>query len=75
MRQIDAKKEGLINRFSEKLDLKEVMISKIDNLDLVSFERLLSDIIAKELRHLEYLGAVMGFLIGVAQSAIFYFIG
>ncbi len=54
--------------------MKEVMISKIDSLDLASFERLLSGIIAKELRHLEYLGAIMGFIIGVAQSAIFYFI-
>ena len=51
------------------------MISRIDSLDLKSFERLLSDIISKELRHLEYLGAVMGFMIGVAQSVIFYFIG
>ena len=75
LRQIDTKKEALVNRFREKLDLKEVMISKIDSLDLVSFERLLSDIIAKELKHLEYLGAVMGFFIGVAQSVIFYLIG
>jgi uncharacterized membrane protein YheB (UPF0754 family) len=75
LRQIDAKKETIVNRFREKLDLKEVMISKIDSLDLVSFERLLSDIIAKELKHLEYLGAVMGFFIGVVQSVIFYLIG
>ncbi len=74
LRQIDTKKEALVNRFRDKLDLKEVMISKIDSLDLHSFERLLSGIISKELRHLEYLGAVMGFAIGVAQSIIFYLI-
>ena len=74
LRQIDTKKEVLADRFRDKLDMKEVMISKIDSLDLASFERLLSGIIAKELRHLEYLGAIMGFIIGVAQSAIFYFI-
>jgi uncharacterized membrane protein YheB (UPF0754 family) len=74
LRQIDTKKEELVTRFRDKVDLKEVMISKIDNLDFRSFERLLTDIIASELKHLEYLGAVMGFMIGVVQSVIFYLI-
>lgn len=74
LRQVDTKKEELVTRFRDKVDLKEVMISKIDNLDFLSFERLLSDIIARELKHLEYLGALMGFMIGVVQSVIFYLI-
>ncbi len=74
LRQIDTKKEELVTRFRDKVDLKEVMISKIDNLDFLSFEKLLSDIIARELKHLEYLGAVMGFMIGAVQSVIFYLI-
>ncbi len=74
LRQVDTKKEELVTRFRDKVDLKEVMISKIDNLDFLSFEKLLSDIIARELKHLEYLGALMGFMIGVVQSVIFYLI-
>ncbi len=74
IKHIDKKRAGLVDRFKEKLDLNEMMVSRIDNLNFERFEGLLTDFIAKELKHLEYLGGVMGFLIGLAQSGLFYFL-
>ncbi|GMR04680.1 MAG: DUF445 family protein [Thermodesulfobacteriota bacterium] len=74
IKQIDSKKDTLVERFKENIDLNEMMVSRIDNLNFDRFEALLTDFITKELKHLEYLGGVMGFIIGLAQTAIFYFL-
>ncbi len=74
LKQIDKKKGDLASKFRENLDLQDMMVSKIDKLDLMSFEGLLTDFISKELKHLEYLGGLMGFLIGVIQAIIFYIV-
>ncbi len=74
LRQIDKKKGDIASKFKENLDLKNLMVAKIDKLDLMSFEGLLTDFISKELKHLEYLGGLMGLLIGIVQSIIFYFV-
>ncbi|MBE9528421.1 MAG: DUF445 family protein [Proteobacteria bacterium] len=74
LKQIDRKKGDIATKFKENLDLKNLMVSKIDKLDLMSFEGLLTDFISKELKHLEYLGGLMGLLIGIVQSILFYFV-
>lgn len=70
--QIDKKKDGLAAKFKGNVDVKGHLVKKIDGLDLSKFESMLTDFISKELRHLEWLGAVLGFIIGVGQSVIFY---
>lgn len=73
LRQIDLKKGKIADKFRENIDIKEMLVSKIDRLDLMRFEKLLTEFIARELKHLEWLGGIMGFLIGIAQSAFTYF--
>jgi uncharacterized membrane protein YheB (UPF0754 family) len=73
--QIDKKKGALASKVKDNIDIKELLVSKIDNLDLMKFERLLTDFIARELKHLERLGGVMGFLIGLIQSGLAYYFG
>jgi uncharacterized membrane protein YheB (UPF0754 family) len=75
VRQIDRKKGSIAARFKDNVDVKELLLMKIDNLDLARFEGLLTGFIAKELKHLEYLGGLIGFLIGLSQSALIYFTG
>ncbi|HHL40238.1 MAG TPA: DUF445 family protein [Deltaproteobacteria bacterium] len=72
LRQVDAKKRGLAARIRDNIDIKDMLVSRIDALDVRRFEGLLTDFIAKELRYIERLGAVMGFVIGLFQSAFFY---
>lgn len=73
LRGIDRKKGNLTNKFMENIDIKELLISKIDNLDLVRFEGGLTDFMAKELKHLGLLGAGIGFLMGLAHSGLIYY--
>lgn len=65
---LDRKKDSFAARVKDSIDVQELLVNRIDKLDLKRFERLLTDFIARELKHLEYLGGVMGFLIGVCQS-------
>jgi len=65
---LDRKKDTLAAKVKDSIDVQELLVNRIDKLDLKRFERLLTDFIARELKHLEYLGGVMGFLIGVMQS-------
>lgn len=67
---LDRKKDSLAAKVKDSIDVQELLLNRIDKLDLKRFEKLLTDFIAKELKHLEYLGGVMGFLIGVFQSVL-----
>lgn len=67
---LDRKKDTLAAKVKNSIDVQDLLVTRIDNLDLKRFEKLLTDFIAKELKHLEYLGGVMGFLIGLFQSAL-----
>ncbi len=73
LRQLDKKKGSLADKFKKNIDIKELLVSKIDQLDLKRFEGLLTEFISRELKHLEWLGGVMGFIIGVGQSLFMYF--
>ncbi len=73
LRHIDLRKTDIAEKFARNVDVKELLASRIDELDLKRFEGLLTGFITKELRHIEQLGGVMGFLIGLLQSGIFYY--
>lgn len=70
LRHIDEKKEKLVGSFQEKIDIKEMLVSRVDNLNLAQFEKLLIDFIARELKHIEWIGGVLGFIIGCVQVLI-----
>jgi len=73
LRQLERKKGSLADKFKDNINIQELMISKIDQLDLKRFEGLLTDFISRELKHLEWLGGLMGFFIGIAQAIFMYF--
>ena len=71
---LDKKKDDIVNRFKESIDVNHLLSSRLDDLDLEEFESLLTEFIGKELRHIEWIGGIMGFLIGVVQVILLYFI-
>ncbi|MFQ5585228.1 MAG: DUF445 domain-containing protein [Thermodesulfobacteriota bacterium] len=71
---LDSKKGNIVNRFKESIDVNHLLSSRIDDLDLEDFEALLTEFIGRELRHIEWIGGIMGFLIGTVQAILFYFI-
>ena len=48
--------------------------NKINELDLYQLEELIIKVAKKELKHIEILGLVLGFLIGIIQGIIIIFI-
>ncbi|MFO7887824.1 MAG: DUF445 family protein [Eubacteriales bacterium] len=65
---------GIIRDISSKAE-EEIIISKlieekINSFDLLKLEEMVFDIAKKELRHIEILGAVLGFIIGIVQGII-----
>jgi uncharacterized membrane protein YheB (UPF0754 family) len=72
LKQLNKKKGTIVNKFKNSIDIDNILTSKIDNLDLKNFEALLTDFMGKELRHIEWIGGVMGFIIGLFQVGLFY---
>jgi len=53
-----------------ELDLEHIVIQKVSNFSSDKLEEILYQIMSKEFRFVEILGAVIGFIIGVVQVAI-----
>lgn len=72
--QIEKKRGSLAKKVTESVDVERMMSERIDRLDLKRFEGLLTQFITKELKHIEWIGAIMGFFIGLFQSIVFFFL-
>ena len=71
--------EQLTESISQDI-LKEVKVEhlveeKLRNFDMLQLERLIFSVASKELKHIEVLGAILGFLIGMVQLGVFYYWG
>ncbi len=66
-------KKGLDN-LGNNIKIGRLVEEKINSLDLKSFEVMVLDVTRRELKHIEYLGGVLGFLIGLAQLLIIVFL-
>ncbi len=77
----EIKKEaaGLIERiavdFESGFDLKLLIERNIAGFDLDRLERIVNEVARREFRTIERLGAVLGFVIGLAQLALFWLVG
>jgi uncharacterized membrane protein YheB (UPF0754 family) len=59
--------ESLANSLQEKMDIKKIIRDRIAGFDLSKLEEIIYRICAKELKAIEILGAVLGFIVGVMQ--------
>ena len=74
----DEIREG-IDELSEEMiiktkNIKEIIENKINELDLYELETIILQIVKNELRHIEVLGLILGFFIGIVQGIITIFI-
>lgn len=58
----------------EKLNIKEIVKERIDELDFIEFEKIIFGLMSKELKHIEIIGLFLGALIGVLQFVIVTFV-
>jgi uncharacterized membrane protein YheB (UPF0754 family) len=62
--------ERIVSRVEHRLDVSEIVTRKIEGFDLSKLESLIYEISARELRMIEVLGGVLGFLVGLVQVGI-----
>jgi len=60
-------RKELVNGFQSKLDLQKIIADKINGLDMDKLEQVVLSVAARELRAIELIGALLGFLIGIVQ--------
>lgn len=58
----------------KNVDIKKIIIEKVDAFSLEKVEEIIVNLAKKELKHIEYIGAVLGGIIGLVQFAIVSFI-
>ena len=58
----------------EKLDFKSMVEERINDFSLERLEQIIFSVSARELRHIEFLGGVLGFIIGLVQAGMAYVI-
>ena len=71
---IDELSEEMIIKTKNRINIKEIIEDKINELDLYELETIILQIVKNELRHIEILGLVLGFFIGIVQGIITIFI-
>ncbi len=58
----------------EKLNIREIVKERIEELDFIEFEKIIFGLMSKELKHIEVIGLFLGALIGILQFVIVTFI-
>lgn len=61
-------------RFQAEGLLSDLVEEKINSFDFLQLENLVLKVAKKELRHIEFFGALLGFLIGLIQVLILFFL-
>ncbi len=67
---IDELAEEMIYKASNRINIQEIVQNRINELDLYELEEIVLRIVKQELKHIEMLGLLLGFLIGLIQGII-----
>ena len=71
---IDELSEEIMIKANNRINIEEIVKNKINELDLYELEEIILTIVKNELRHIEILGLILGFFIGIIQGIITIFI-
>jgi uncharacterized membrane protein YheB (UPF0754 family) len=59
-----------VDRVEHKLDVSAIVQQKIEAFDISKLESIIYEVSARELKTIEVLGGVLGFVVGLAQVAL-----
>ena len=62
--------EVVAQKLESTVDFKDVVKNKIEEFSLIKLEKIITGIAKNELKHLEFLGGVLGAVIGIAQFVV-----
>jgi len=71
---VDELSQEIIMKANNRINVKEIIENKINELDLHKLEIIILQIVKNELKHIEILGLILGFIIGIVQGMITIFI-
>lgn len=67
--------DRLAETLRSDLDIAGMVRERLEGLDMADVERLVVQVSRRELRHIELLGGVLGFLIGLVQAGVVFLLG
>lgn len=67
--------ERVVERVEHKLDVSEIVQKKVEAFDLTKLEAIIYEVSSRELKTIELLGGVLGFLVGLGQVGIMLLLG
>lgn len=70
----DSMMEDTIHKAVSKINIKEIVEEKLNSLDLLELESLILEIMGRELKYIEVLGGILGFIIGTVQGLLLLFV-
>jgi uncharacterized membrane protein YheB (UPF0754 family) len=62
--------ERVVERAENKLDISEIVRQKVESFDLTKLEAIIHEVSARELKTIEVLGGVLGFIVGLVQVGL-----
>ncbi len=71
---IDSITEEIVKKVNDEIKIGDIVEKKLNDFDLLKIEEIILSISSNELKHIEVLGGVLGFLIGLIQGLIVQFI-
>jgi uncharacterized membrane protein YheB (UPF0754 family) len=75
LREVEERRDGFVDRFRDRLDLQGMVAERLDRYDLARFESLVLRVADRELRAIVWMGALLGFLVGLAQVGVLLLLG
>jgi len=73
-RDLDPYLDQLMDKFKDKVvnevDIAKLVETEIGNFEMKELEELALEVASKELKHIEVLGAILGFIVGIGQALI-----
>jgi uncharacterized membrane protein YheB (UPF0754 family) len=62
--------ERVVDKVEHKLDVSEIVRTKVEAFDLTKLEAIIHEVSARELKTIEVLGGVLGFIVGLVQVGV-----
>ena len=72
--QVEGRKPQLLDRFHDMVNVRELVTARVDAFDIKKLESLVLGVVSRELRYIELVGAVLGFIIGCVQVVVVMFL-
>jgi len=66
--------DGQVENILSSIDIKRLVIERIDSLEMLRVEKIILDIMSNQFKWIYFIGGVLGFLIGLFQAVLTYFL-